>query len=293
MIATLENMQPRVVLYEGPGAERLPVADRAELLAVLLDRGYSVTLAHSGAAAAGAGATLVVVGRFAGAPPAVESQAGGEVVVCDISGRSCGEIVEQVEEVRDERPMNRPAGPAAWKPWFPVIDPVRCTNCMQCLSFCLFDVYGVAADHTLRVENPANCKVNCPACSRVCPEVAIMFPKYHAGPIDGAPVAPTDVGREKMKVDISALLGGDIYARLRERSAEAKDRFSRERSADQALAERRRCLTKLADAAAIPREVLDALPSPEEIQRKSAEAARRAEEARVARAQATAQAAAS
>ena len=93
-----------------------------------------------------------------------------------------------------------------------------------------------------------------------------------------------------MKVDISALLGGDIYARLRERSAEAKDRFSRERSADQALAERRRCLTKLADAAAIPREVLDALPSPEEIQRKSAEAARRAEEARVARAQATASA---
>ena len=55
-------------------------------------------------------------------------------------------------------------------------------------------------------------------------------------------------------------------------------------------AERRRCLTKLADAAAIPREVLDALPSPEEIQRKSAEAARRAEEARVARAQATASA---
>ena len=39
MIATLENMQPRVVLYEGPGAERLPAADRAELLAVLLDRG--------------------------------------------------------------------------------------------------------------------------------------------------------------------------------------------------------------------------------------------------------------
>ena len=111
-----------------------------------------------------------------------------------------------------------------------------------------------------------------------------MFPKYHAGPIDGAPVSEADVNREKMKVDISALLGGDIYARLRERSVEAKSRFSRERSADQALAERRRCLTKLADAAAIPREVLDALPSPEEIQRRAAEAARRAEEARAAQA---------
>jgi hypothetical protein len=40
-----------------------------------------------------------------------------------------------------------------------------------------------------------------------------------------------------MKVDISALLGGDIYAKLRERSADAKTRFSKERSADQALAD--------------------------------------------------------
>jgi NAD-dependent dihydropyrimidine dehydrogenase PreA subunit len=155
---------------------------------------------------------------------------------------------------------------------------------MQCLSFCLFDVYGVDSEHRLRVENPANCKVNCPACSRVCPDVAIMFPKYHAGPIDGAPVTQSDMGREKMKVDISSLLGGDIYARLKERSVEAKNRFSRERSADQALAERRRCLTKLADAAAIPREVLDALPSPEEILRKSEEAAKRAAAALAGRA---------
>ena len=174
-----------------------------------------------------------------------------------------------------------------WKPWFPVIDPARCTNCMQCLSFCLFDVYGVSADHRLTVANPANCKVNCPACSRVCPDVAIMFPKYHAGPIDGGPVSDADVTREKMKVDISALLGGDIYAKLRERSADAKARFSRERNADQALAERRRCLTKLADAAAIPREVLDALPSPEEIRRRAEEAATRAAAARAAAATAT------
>jgi predicted molibdopterin-dependent oxidoreductase YjgC len=198
------------------------------------------------------------------------------LVVIDALGDGEWLVVGLVDGARADRPLNTPGAGDSWKPWFPVIDPVRCTNCMQCLSFCLFDVYGVDADHRLRVENPSNCKVNCPACSRVCPEVAIMFPKYHAGPIDGAPVSQTDVGREKMKIDISALLGGDLYARLRERSAEAKNRFSRERSADQALAERRRCLTKLADAAAIPREVLDALPSPEEIQRKSAEAAKRA-----------------
>ena len=186
-------------------------------------------------------------------------------------------------EARADRPMNRPDSPDTWKPWFPVIDTDRCTNCMQCLTFCLFDVYGVAADHTLRVENPANCKVNCPACSRVCPEVAIMFPKYHAGPIDGSPVRQQDVAAEKMKVDISALLGGDIYEKLRQRSEGAKARFSKERDAKQALSERRRCLTKLADAAQIPREVLDALPTPEEIERRTSAAAEKAAAALAAR----------
>lgn len=278
MIASLPA-PPRVILYEGPGATPFAPEDRGRLVAALLDRGYAVSRAGATAADAAGASAFVVVGRFGGAAPEVGDTRGGrDVAVCDVGDRPVDEAVEMVEQARGSRAMNRPdaAAGAAWKPWFPVIDLARCTNCMQCLSFCLFDVYGVSADHTLRVENPANCKVNCPACSRVCPEVAIMFPKYHAGPIDGAPVADADVGREKMKIDISALLGGDIYAKLRERSAEAKQRFSRERSADQALAERRRCLTKLADAAAIPREVLDALPTPEEIQKRTAEAARRA-----------------
>ena len=284
-MTALRSRQPRVVLYEGAGVEPFPAAERAELLAALLDRGYSVSLPRRGGAAPEAhdDATFVVVGRFGGPVPEVTSAA-GPVPVHDTAGLSPPEIVALVESARHDRPLNAPGSADTWKPWFPVIDPARCTNCMQCLSFCLFDVYGVDADHRLRVENPSNCKVNCPACSRVCPDVAIIFPKYHAGPIDGAPVTQADVGREKMKIDISALLGGDLYARLRERSADAKQRFSRERSADQALAERRRCLTKLADAAAIPREVLDALPSPEEIQRKSAAAAERAAEALAARA---------
>jgi len=286
---------PRVVVYEGSGPVLPDAADRGRLYAALLDRGYAVTRSGGGAAAALDGDTLLVIGSFAGSPPDVADPTGRvSVIVRDVGGLSVAEVVAVVEAARGERRMNRPhdpataaAGPAAntadtWKPWFPVIDLARCTNCMQCLSFCLFDVYGVGADSTLRVENPANCKVNCPACSRVCPEVAIMFPKYHAGPIDGSPVADADVHREKMKVDISALLGGDIYAKLRERSADAKTRFSRERSAEQALSERRRCLTKLADAAQIPREVLDALPSPEEILRRTEAAAARAAAARAA-----------
>jgi Pyruvate/2-oxoacid:ferredoxin oxidoreductase delta subunit len=162
----------------------------------------------------------------------------------------------------------------AWKPWFPVIDYDRCTNCMQCLSFCLFGVYGVDDEKRIQVQNQDNCKTNCPACSRVCPEAAIMFPKYKAGPINGDVVSDGDLNREKMKIDISALLGGDVYAMLRTRSERAQSRFSKERDSDKALAERQKCLVKLGNIMSeIPPEVLMSLPSPEEIARKAAEAA--------------------
>ena len=54
--------------------------------------------------------------------------------------------------------------------------------------------------------------------------------------------------REAMKVDISALLGGDIYSLLRDRSAKAKSRFSKERDDERALNERQNCLVKLQQA---------------------------------------------
>ena len=146
---------------------------------------------------------------------------------------------------------------------------------MQCLSFCLFDVYGVSAESKIQVQNQSNCKTDCPACSRVCPEVAIMFPKYRHGPINGDEVKADDIRREAMKVDISALLGGDIYSMLRDRSVKAKSRFSKERDDDRALKERQNCLIALQKELDIPAEVLAALPSPEEILAK-AEAARRA-----------------
>ncbi len=85
-----------------------------------------------------------------------------------------------------------PPKPGGWKPWFPVIDYNRCTNCMQCLSFCLFDVYGVDTGGKIKVQKSHNCKTDCPACSRVCPEVAILFPKYKAGPINGDVVKAED-----------------------------------------------------------------------------------------------------
>ena len=178
-----------------------------------------------------------------------------------------------------ETSLPAPNTSPAWKPWFPVIDYSRCTNCMQCLSFCLFDVYGVSADKKIQVQNQSNCKTDCPACSRVCPEVAIMFPKYRHGPINGDAVQADDVRREAMKIDISALLGGDIYSMLRDRSTKAKSRFSKERDDDRALKERQNCLVALKRDLDIPPEVLAALPSPDEILAKAEAARLRAEAA--------------
>jgi hypothetical protein len=85
--------------------------------------------------------------------------------------------------------------------------------------------------------------------------------------------------REAMKVDISALLGGDIYSLLRDRSAKAKSRFSKERDDERALKERQNCLMKAGQALGVPAEVLASLPSPEEIQARAERAQARAREA--------------
>ncbi len=106
-----------------------------------------------------------------------------------------------------------------------------------------------------------------------------MFPKYKSGPINGDMVTEADLQREKMKIDISSLLGGDVYSMLRERSERAKSRFSKERDSNKALEERKKCLTKLVQAADIPPEVLMSLPSPDEIARRAEEAKAKAQAA--------------
>ena len=267
-----------LLLYEGRGSQPLDPERRFALCAALLDRGYSLSRAGLGARLAPGQKALIVLGEFdRGQAPDLEDADGAITLsACDITGLDPAAVTDLVERRRGDRPMNQPG---LWKPWFPVIDYSRCTNCMQCLSFCLFDVYGVSKEGKLQVQNNDNCKTNCPACSRVCPEVAIMFPKYSSGPINGEPVSDSDIKREKMKVAISALLGGDLYARLRERSDEAKSRFSQERDASKALAERKKCLAKLMAEGMIPADVLASLPSPDEIQRRAAAAAARAEAA--------------
>lgn len=265
-----------ILLYEGSGAAAISGKQRFGIVAGLLDKGYTVTRVSDAAnrSSSEKAERYLVLGDFAGSAPDLEAADGSaEIATRDICGLDQNAVLDLVEQHRIglDQPLNQPGN---WKPWFPVIDYDRCTNCLQCLSFCLFDVYGVDDQKQIQVQNNDNCKTNCPACSRVCPEVAIMFPKYASGPINGEPVNETDVSREKMKVDISSLLGGDIYATLRDRSEKAKSRFSKERSSDKALTERKRCLTKLQKDGMIPAEVmaeinLADLPSPEEIKAKA------------------------
>jgi NAD-dependent dihydropyrimidine dehydrogenase PreA subunit len=77
---------------------------------------------------------------------------------------------------------------------------------MECIDFCLFGVYGMDKLDRLVVENQDNCKRGCPACSRVCPEQAIMFPDYKTPAIAGAPVG----GISGLKIDLTRLFGGDV-----------------------------------------------------------------------------------
>jgi NAD-dependent dihydropyrimidine dehydrogenase PreA subunit len=94
----------------------------------------------------------------------------------------------------------------AGRRWYPVIDYSRCTNCLECLDFCLFGVYGVDSLERILVENQDQCKKGCPACSRVCPQQAIIFPEYKSAAIAGADTGA--VGG--LKIDLSRLFGGDV-----------------------------------------------------------------------------------
>lgn len=117
-------------------------------------------------------------------------------------------------EVHAVRRIEEPVG----RRWYPVVDYSRCTDCMECIDFCLFGVYGVdEAEHVL-VELPDNCRKGCPACSRVCPENAIMFPQHKTPAIAGELRETSG-----LKLDLSSLFGAaeglldDLDVAVRER----------------------------------------------------------------------------
>jgi len=127
--------------------------------------------------------------------------------------------------------------PTDWTPWFPVIDYDRCIGCRQCMDFCLFGVFELDADERVVVCRPNNCKTHCPACGRICPTSAIMFPKHAEAPINGA--EPDENAGAVAGVDMAKALGADLYATLRRRST--GQRFAPKDARAQAEAERYRC----------------------------------------------------
>lgn len=137
--------------------------------------------------------------------------------------------------------------------WYPVIDYSRCTNCMECIDFCLFGVYGLDKVDTILVEQPDNCRKGCPACSRVCPENAIIFPQHKTPSIAGSPEVAGS-----MKIDLSRLFGAP------DGSESAEEIAVRERDEQLQLAGRSAVgttvgLPKRQPATAQPKDELDSL----------------------------------
>ena len=145
----------------------------------------------------------------------------GEAAVLNMREEDAEAIVDRLKERSNGRPGSTlPAEQEkpddGWIPWFPVIDRERCSSCMQCKKFCLFNVFAETEEGSLEVKNPANCKTNCPACARICPERAIIFPKHETGLINGSDdIAEGE--KEPSRVDLKKLLEGDLYKVLRER----------------------------------------------------------------------------
>jgi NAD-dependent dihydropyrimidine dehydrogenase PreA subunit len=154
-----------------------------------------------------------------------------------------------------------------WVPWFPVIDYDRCHNCKQCLSFCLFGVYAFSDEGRVEVQKPSGCKTNCPACARMCPNKAIIFPKYADAHINGdeIPAAISDSSRgANPQSAIFNPQSDDILERIRQHGAGRK-RFAKQADGQSAA---RSCptLESLRRELGIPEDVLTSL-TPAELQR--------------------------
>ena len=100
--------------------------------------------------------------------------------------------------------------------WYPVIDSKLCINCRQCENFCLFGVYKFVNEN-VAVDKPTKCKPYCPACSKICPKSAVIFPKHDSAVISGNELRKDEPADQT----ISKMSGTELMTFLRNRSSAA------------------------------------------------------------------------
>jgi len=130
-----------------------------------------------------------------------------------------------------------------WPAWYPLIDYSRCSSCGQCADFCLFGVYE-KKNNMVVVVNPEGCKTNCPACARICPKTAIVFPKYElGGAIAGDESIDETEELKRQQKDIDVILGSEIYQALEKRKLKRQS-IIRNQAMQEAIKERVQALNE-------------------------------------------------
>lgn len=119
---------------------------------------------------------------------------------------------EQTGEERFRRLVASFPSEAGTDAWYPALDKERCSDCGKCHDFCLFGVYTIEAG-VVKVKQPRNCKNNCPACARMCPNKAIIFPKYEKSPINGG----LEDEEQAVSLDAKTIYADTLRARLERR----------------------------------------------------------------------------
>lgn len=118
----------------------------------------------------------------------------------DISHRSAKEVFADIVErpiFNEIRGEDVPGGRVdvseepTVRRWYPVIDRKECIDCLECVNFCLFGVYTIGRGDRPLVDQPDACRDGCPACSRICPGGAILFPMHDDPNISGRVDAET------------------------------------------------------------------------------------------------------
>ncbi|MFC1746131.1 ATP-binding protein [Candidatus Riflebacteria bacterium] len=124
----------------------------------------------------------------------------------------------KIEPATGPSDLQLPVYGKKWKAWFPVLDYELCSDCGKCLDYCLFGVYSIR-NKKIIVTHPKLCKTDCPACARVCPDKAIIFPKHIDAAINGEQEQDAAVTKSTLPEN---RFEGDLYARLAKRRKEQR-----------------------------------------------------------------------